>query len=139
MLIYRLMIPTAAFAGMQLALDQSRMTWRCVWHAPTTLTVCEIGSIPHALSCLNVTETSVMIALQWAWSDMIGAGAGAKHVVVMDGAYHGHTTATIDLSPYKFNGPGGSGRCADLAAVVLARTNVLHSPQHILHVQRQEV
>ncbi len=37
--------------------------------------------------------------------------AGARHVVVMDGAYHGHTTATIDLSPYKFNGPGGSGKC----------------------------
>jgi 4-aminobutyrate aminotransferase-like enzyme len=36
--------------------------------------------------------------------------AGAQHVVVMDGAYHGHTTATIDLSPYKFNGAGGSGR-----------------------------
>jgi ethanolamine-phosphate phospho-lyase len=31
-------------------------------------------------------------------------------VVVMDGAYHGHTTATIDLSPYKFNGAGGTGR-----------------------------
>lgn len=27
----------------------------------------------------------------------------------MDGAYHGHTTACIDLSPYKFSGPGGSG------------------------------
>lgn len=30
--------------------------------------------------------------------------------MVMDGAYHGHTTATIDLSPYKFNGAGGTGR-----------------------------
>ncbi len=28
----------------------------------------------------------------------------------MDGAYHGHTRAALDLSPYKFDGPGGSGR-----------------------------
>ncbi len=35
---------------------------------------------------------------------------GATHVAVMDGAYHGHTRAALDLSPYKFDGPGGSGR-----------------------------
>jgi 4-aminobutyrate aminotransferase-like enzyme len=34
---------------------------------------------------------------------------GQYHVAVMDGAYHGHTTACIDLSPYKFAGPGGAG------------------------------
>ena len=34
---------------------------------------------------------------------------GHRHVAVMDGAYHGHTTACIDLSPYKFSGPGGAG------------------------------
>lgn len=36
--------------------------------------------------------------------------AGAWHVAVMEGAYHGHTTATLDLSPYKFDGPGGMGK-----------------------------
>ena len=36
--------------------------------------------------------------------------AGAWHVAVMQGAYHGHTTATLDLSPYKFDGPGGTGQ-----------------------------
>ena len=41
---------------------------------------------------------------------MANAGPGATHVAVMDGAYHGHTTATIQLSPYKFDGPGGEGR-----------------------------
>lgn len=35
---------------------------------------------------------------------------GAWHVVVVEGAYHGHTTATLDLSPYKFDGPGGLGK-----------------------------
>lgn len=34
---------------------------------------------------------------------------GHYHVAVMDGAYHGHTTTCIDLSPYKFMGPGGAG------------------------------
>lgn len=32
-------------------------------------------------------------------------------VIVVDCAYHGNTTAMIDLSPYKFDGPGGHG-CA---------------------------
>jgi 4-aminobutyrate aminotransferase-like enzyme len=30
-------------------------------------------------------------------------------VVVVDCAYHGNTSAMIDLSPYKFDGPGGHG------------------------------
>jgi 4-aminobutyrate aminotransferase-like enzyme/Ser/Thr protein kinase RdoA (MazF antagonist) len=35
---------------------------------------------------------------------------GREDVIVLDHAYHGHTTTLIDISPYKFNGPGGSGR-----------------------------
>jgi 4-aminobutyrate aminotransferase-like enzyme/Ser/Thr protein kinase RdoA (MazF antagonist) len=35
-----------------------------------------------------------------------------KDVIVLDAAYHGNTTTLIDISPYKFNGPGGSGRPA---------------------------
>jgi 4-aminobutyrate aminotransferase-like enzyme/Ser/Thr protein kinase RdoA (MazF antagonist) len=34
---------------------------------------------------------------------------GRNEVIVVDGAYHGNTSAMIDLSPYKFDGPGGSG------------------------------
>jgi 4-aminobutyrate aminotransferase-like enzyme/Ser/Thr protein kinase RdoA (MazF antagonist) len=33
-----------------------------------------------------------------------------EDVIVLEHAYHGHTSSLIDLSPYKFNGPGGSGR-----------------------------
>jgi 4-aminobutyrate aminotransferase-like enzyme/Ser/Thr protein kinase RdoA (MazF antagonist) len=33
-----------------------------------------------------------------------------EHVLVVDGAYHGHTSTLIAASPYKFMGPGGSGR-----------------------------
>ena len=36
--------------------------------------------------------------------------AGATHVAIMGGAYHGHTKAVIDLSPYKYEGPGGDGQ-----------------------------
>lgn len=36
--------------------------------------------------------------------------AGRHGAVVLDGAYHGHTSSLIDLSPYKFDGPGGTGR-----------------------------
>ena len=32
-----------------------------------------------------------------------------RDVMVLDAAYHGNTTTLIDISPYKFNGPGGEG------------------------------
>ena len=38
------------------------------------------------------------------------AASGATHVAIMAGAYHGHTKAIIDLSPYKYDGPGGEGQ-----------------------------
>jgi len=37
------------------------------------------------------------------------AHTGAYDMVVVEGAYHGHTGMLIDLSPYKFRGPGGKG------------------------------
>jgi 4-aminobutyrate aminotransferase-like enzyme len=38
------------------------------------------------------------------------AHTGARDVVVVDHAYHGHLSSLIDISPYKFDGPGGEGR-----------------------------
>jgi 4-aminobutyrate aminotransferase-like enzyme/Ser/Thr protein kinase RdoA (MazF antagonist) len=35
-----------------------------------------------------------------------------RNVIVLEAAYHGHTTTLIDISPYKFNGPGGEGQRA---------------------------
>jgi 4-aminobutyrate aminotransferase-like enzyme/Ser/Thr protein kinase RdoA (MazF antagonist) len=32
-----------------------------------------------------------------------------KDTIVVDVAYHGNTTSLVEISPYKFNGPGGSG------------------------------
>jgi len=37
------------------------------------------------------------------------AHTGAHDMVVVEGAYHGHTGMLIDLSPYKFRGKGGKG------------------------------
>ena len=30
-------------------------------------------------------------------------------MIVLEAAYHGNTTTLVDISPYKFNGPGGEG------------------------------
>lgn len=35
---------------------------------------------------------------------------GRRGVVTLDWAYHGHTGALIEISPYKFNRPGGAGK-----------------------------
>ena len=38
------------------------------------------------------------------------AYTGHDDTIVLERAYHGHTSTLIDISPYKFNGPGGSGK-----------------------------
>ena len=38
------------------------------------------------------------------------AHTGREDIIVIEHAYHGHTNTLIDISPYKFNGPGGRGR-----------------------------
>jgi 4-aminobutyrate aminotransferase-like enzyme/Ser/Thr protein kinase RdoA (MazF antagonist) len=38
------------------------------------------------------------------------AHAGREDVIVLEHAYHGHTSTLIDISPYKFDGPGGRGK-----------------------------
>ncbi len=40
---------------------------------------------------------------------MARVSTGHTDTVVVEGAYHGNTTSLIDISPYKFDGPGGSG------------------------------
>jgi 4-aminobutyrate aminotransferase-like enzyme/Ser/Thr protein kinase RdoA (MazF antagonist) len=38
------------------------------------------------------------------------AHTGRQDIIVLEHAYHGHTTTLVDISPYKFDGPGGLGR-----------------------------
>jgi len=37
------------------------------------------------------------------------AATGSRETIVVDVAYHGNTTGLVDISPYKFDGPGGAG------------------------------
>lgn len=37
------------------------------------------------------------------------AYTGQRDILIVDGAYHGNLTSLIEVSPYKFDGPGGSG------------------------------
>jgi 4-aminobutyrate aminotransferase-like enzyme/Ser/Thr protein kinase RdoA (MazF antagonist) len=41
---------------------------------------------------------------------LVRAHTGREDVIVLEHAYHGHTNTLIDISPYKFDGPGGRGR-----------------------------
>ena len=50
---------------------------------------------------------------------MARAATGGDHLVVLAGAYHGHTAALIDASPYKHDGPGGAGAPPHVHAVVM--------------------
>ena len=60
----------------------------------------------HLTHCYFVTSGSEAneLALRLA-----RAHGGRRGMIVQDHAYHGHTTGTIDISPYKFNSPGGDG------------------------------
>lgn len=40
---------------------------------------------------------------------------GREGVVVLEGGYHGNTGGLVEISPYKFDGPGGGGRSARVA------------------------
>lgn len=64
--------------------------------------------LPEPLSVcyfLNSASEANELALRLARTH-----TGQYDVIVLDAAYHGHTTALIDISPYKFNGPGGTGQ-----------------------------
>jgi 4-aminobutyrate aminotransferase-like enzyme len=43
-----------------------------------------------------------------------------EDIIVLEHAYHGHTNTLIDISPYKFNGPGGRGKKPWVHVVPLA-------------------
>jgi 4-aminobutyrate aminotransferase-like enzyme len=38
------------------------------------------------------------------------AHTGRREVIAVDGAYHGNTSSLVEISPYKFSGPGGGGK-----------------------------
>lgn len=50
------------------------------------------------------------------------AASGGRDMIVTEHAYHGHTSSLIDLSPYKHNGPGGSGPAEWVQTIPIADT-----------------
>ena len=65
------------------------------------------ATLPENLSvCVFVNSASEAneLALRLA-----RAHTRQKDMIVLEAAYHGHTTGLIDISPYKHDGPGGSG------------------------------
>jgi len=66
-----------------------------------------VARLPAPLSIcffLNSGSEANELALRLA-----RAHTGAKDMLVMDHGYHGNTTGAMDISPYKFNRPGGPG------------------------------
>jgi 4-aminobutyrate aminotransferase-like enzyme len=47
------------------------------------------------------------------------AHTGRDGIFVLDAAYHGNTSALVDISPYKFNGKGGRGKPAHVEIMPL--------------------
>ncbi len=43
----------------------------------------------------------------------------ATDIVVLEGAYHGNTSTLVEISPYKFDGPGGAGAPAHVHKVLI--------------------
>jgi 4-aminobutyrate aminotransferase-like enzyme/Ser/Thr protein kinase RdoA (MazF antagonist) len=72
---------------------------------PDPLTICYI---------VNSGSEANDVALR-----MARAATGADDIIVLKGAYHGHTAALIDASPYKHDGPGGRGAPPHVNAVVM--------------------
>jgi 4-aminobutyrate aminotransferase-like enzyme len=74
----------------------TRYAERLVAKFPAPLNVCYFLN-----SASEANELALRMARAWTRRD---------ETVVLDHAYHGNTNTLIDISPYKFNGPGGRGR-----------------------------
>jgi 4-aminobutyrate aminotransferase-like enzyme/Ser/Thr protein kinase RdoA (MazF antagonist) len=73
--------------------------------------------LPAPLSVVFFTNSGSE-ANELAWR-LARAYTRRNEVIVLDCAYHGNTSAMIDISPYKFDGPGGGGRPAWVQKVLM--------------------
>jgi 4-aminobutyrate aminotransferase-like enzyme len=67
-----------------------------------------VGTLPAGLEVVHLVNSGSEaneLALR-----MARAATGRRDVAVVEVGYHGNTTGLIDISPYKFDGPGGSRR-----------------------------
>jgi 4-aminobutyrate aminotransferase-like enzyme len=73
------------------------------------------ATLPALLSVVYLTNSGSEaneLALRLA-----RAHTDREEFIVVEAAYHGNTSALIDISPYKFDGPGGRGRPAHVHKV----------------------
>ncbi len=75
--------------------ELTRYARRLTEHMPGDLKVCFFVA-----SGSEATELSLRLARTFTQR---------RDLIVSDGAYHGHTSTLIDISPYKAEGPGGAG------------------------------
>ena len=71
-----------------------------------------LATMPDELSvCMLVNSGSEAneLAFRLAKCYSKAQGVNSEELLVVDGAYHGNTSACIEASPYKFDGPGGEG------------------------------
>lgn len=73
----------------------TRLAERLVATLPAPLEVCYF---------LNSASEANELALRLA-----RAHTGRREMIVLEGAYHGNSSGLIDISPYKHDGPGGTG------------------------------
>ena len=67
-----------------------------------------LATMPEKLSvCMFVNSGSEANELAFRLARNF---TGSREILTVDGAYHGNTSACIEASPYKFDGPGGEGR-----------------------------
>ncbi len=74
------------------------------------------ATLPASLECcffVNSGSEANELALRLAW-----AHTGNRDVLVLDNAYHGHTSTLIDISPYKFMTKGGEGHAKPWVHIV---------------------
>jgi 4-aminobutyrate aminotransferase-like enzyme/Ser/Thr protein kinase RdoA (MazF antagonist) len=66
-----------------------------------------LATMPDKLSvCMFVNSGSEANELAFRLAKNF---TGSKQLLTVEGAYHGNTSACINASPYKFDGPGGEG------------------------------
>jgi len=73
-----------------------RYAQRLTSHLPVSLRVCFFVN-----SGSEANELAIRLAR---------THTGSEDIIVLEHAYHGHTSTLIDISPYKFHGPGGKGQ-----------------------------
>ena len=76
-------------------------TWRTTWSASRRRCPSRCAWLYLVCSGSEANELALRLAR---------AHTGGNRLIVVDTAYHGNTNALVEISPYKFNGPGGRGK-----------------------------